>query len=297
MPLIFIAATLMLLYNHSMARDGTTSDVVRGCLRLMLRPVARLGLRYSIHFGDLSELLKQVLVDAAREELSQSGQEISLSKLSVMTGVHRKDVTRIDREPEAVREGGNLIARVMAQWQHDTRFSTKAKRPRVLSVEGRNSEFASLVRSVNGENVSAYSVLAEMERLGAVERRGDTVRLVWRDFIPDGDATTGISMLARDIDDMSQAVEANIFEPQKIQNLHLKTDFDNITPDAVPEVRRWLIEEGSSFHRRARGFLSQFDRDLNKKLPRLGVRCKVTLGTFSLSSYIGEKKDNRREKV
>ena len=252
----------------------------------MLRPIVRLSLRYSIHLNDLTEMLKQVLIEISREELIKTGQLVSLSKLSVMTGVHRKDVTRLERSPDQIREGGNLIARVMVQWQHDPRFSTKAKRARILSVEGRDSEFASLVRSVNGENVSAYSILSEMERLGAVERHRSNVKLMWRDFIVDGDAAAGLSMLACDINDMSQAVESNIFYPQKIQNLHLKTDFDNIAPDALPEIRCWLIEEGSLFHRRAREYLSKYDRDLNQNMPKHGVRCKVALGTFSLSSYL-----------
>ena len=261
-------------------------DVVKSCLRLMLRPIARLGLRNSIHLNDLTEILKQVLVEVSREELAKSGKTISISKLSIMTGVHRKDVTRLERAPDQVRDGGNLIARVMVQWQHDQRFSTKAKRPRVLSAEGRDSEFAALVRSVNGENISAYSILSEMERLGAVERHGSNIKLVWRDFVVEGDAVAGFSLLAHDIEDISQAVESNLFELQQTKNLHLKTDFNNITPDALPEIRKWLIDEGSLFHRRTREYLSKYDRDLNNDMPRHGVRCRVALGTFSLSTYL-----------
>jgi hypothetical protein len=269
-----------------MSENNSQQDIVKECMRLMLRPIVRLGLRYSIHLNDLTEMLKQVLVEVSRQELIKSRQVVSLSKLSVMTGVHRKDVTRLERTPEKIREGGNLITRVMVQWQHDPRFSTKAKRSRVLSAEGRESEFATLVRSVNGENVSAYSILSEMERLGAVERHGSNIKLVWRDFIVEGNAAAGISMLSRDIDDISQAVEQNLFEPQQTQNLHLKTDFDNITPEAIPEIRRWLIKEGSLLHRRAREYLSKYDRDLNKEMPKNGIRCRVALGTFSLSSYL-----------
>ena len=275
-----------MLYNHIMIEPKSLRETVKKCIQLMLRPIARLGLRYSIHLNDLTEILKQVLVEISREELTKAGQVISLSKISVMTGVHRKDVTRLERSPDQVRDGGNLIARVMVQWQHDPRFSTKAKRPRVLSVAGRESEFVSLVRSVNGENISAYSILSEMERLGAVEKSASSVKLIWRDFVVEGDAAAGLSMLARDIDDISQAVESNVFEPKQIQNLHLKTDFDNITPEALPEVRRWLLEEGSLFHRRAREYLSQYDRDLNKNIPKQGVRCRVAIGTFSLGSYL-----------
>jgi len=251
----------------------------------MLRPIVRLCFRRSLQLNDVIGLLKEVFVEAAKEELKNSGETPSLSRLSVMTGVHRKDVTRLERAGDVSRTPDNLIARIMVQWQHDPRFSTKGGKPRALTSEGRESEFAELVRSVNGEDVSPYAVLHEMERLGAVDRGPQGLSLVWRDFVPGADVRSGLEMLASDTVDLGQAVEENLFNPSTPQkNLHLKTEFDNILPDAVSEIRAWILQEGSLFHRRVRDFLARYDRNITPALKGSGGRCRVVLGTFSLTT-------------
>lgn len=257
----------------------------------MLRPVVRLCLRRSVHLGDVVELLKEVFVETAKGELRTAGEIPSLSRLSVMTGVHRKDVTRIERAKNSAPGGDNLIARVMAQWQHDGRFLTKGGKPRALAAEGRESEFAALVRTVNGEDVSPYAVLHEMERLGAVERGEKDVRLVWRDFVAGADLKTGLEMLAADTVDLGAAVEENVFNGSDLQkNLHLKTEFDNVTSKAIPAIRAWFVQEGSLFHHRVRDFLARYDRDMNPSLKDELGGCRVVLGTFSLTTPVNAER-------
>lgn len=266
-----------------MPASTESMGVLKNCLRVMLTPVVRLSLRHSLHLGQLIEILKDVFVDCARRELVAQKELISLSKLSIMTGVHRKDVTRIMRAEEPKRREPHLIGRIMVQWQHHPDFITKAGKPRVLSVEGRLSEFAELVKSVNGENISAYSVMNEMQRLGAIEKKGATVKLLWSDFVTSVDDESGMRSLSDDINIFSLAVEENLFGKQELKNLHLKTEFDNIPPQYIPEIRSWLLEEGSQFHRRTRDFLCKFDRDTNPGLKESPGSARVAMGTFSLA--------------
>lgn len=268
--------------------QSTERDFVRGCIRQMLRPIVWLCFRGSLQLNDVIPLLKEVFVESAKVELQKSGGSPSVSRLSVMTGVHRKDVTRLERVGAVGGNAANLIARVMVQWQHDQRFSTKGGKPRALTVEGRDSEFAELVRSVNGEDVSPYAVLHEMERLGAVEHDPKGLKLVWRDFVSGENVRSGLAMLASDTVDLGRAVEENLFNPlNSDRNLHLKTEFDNIVPEAASEIRAWILHEGSLFHRRVRDFLARYDRDITPALQSSGGRCRVVLGTFSLTSPSG----------
>lgn len=265
-----------------MSPAGGTTAVLIECVQHMLRPLLRFCVRHSLKLHELLEMVKIAYVRAADSELRASGAEVSASRLSVMTGVHRKDVTRILRDPGNFTPQENIVAKVMVQWQHNPKFRTRAGAPRVLEAEGKESEFAELVNSVNGGDLSAYALLYEMERMGVVERRGSTVRLVWRDFTPEPTVKNGLEMLASDTNDLYDAVEENIFHRQEIPNLHLRTVIDNVTPDAIPTIRRWLIEEGSLFHRRVRAFLAAFDRDLNPALRDAKGGVRVAFGTFSL---------------
>lgn len=252
------------------------------CIRSLLRPVLRMCLRRVLKLTDIIELIKIELVQIAQEELADAGGEVSLSKLSAMTGVHRKDVTRIVRESTEPKQSKNIIAKVMVQWQHDGLFTTKAGRPRQLQCDGKESEFAQLVHSVNGGNLSPYTVLNEMERMGAVERRGDRVKLCWQDFAPPVSDVEGLTMLAEDSADMHQAVDENIERKDSVPNLHLKTEFDRVPESAIPAIREWLLKEGSRFHKRVREYLSQYDNAFEKGSSPAEATRTVSFGSFSL---------------
>jgi hypothetical protein len=170
----------------------------------------------------------------------------------------------------------------MVQWQHSTLFTTKAGKPRVLGCEGRDSEFANLVASVNGGDISGYAVLFEMERRGIVERKNGMIKLAWRDFSPSDDTKEQLQQWGEDTVDLAAAVEENVFGSHEVKNHHLKTVFDNIAVEHLPEVQQWLMQEGSLFHKRARQFLSQHDIDLAPELKGKQGGARIALGSFSL---------------
>lgn len=265
---------------------SNTSKFEKVILRL-LRPVLKLCLRNSIKLNEIVELMKKEMVTLAKEEIEKSGDKASGSKISVMTGVHRKDISRLEKSSSS-EEPKNLISKIMVQWQHASKFITKAGEPRVLNTIGRHSEFAKLVESVNGGDISSYSVLSEMERVGIVKRVGNRVRLVWRDYAPRLDKEDALNLLASDSEDLFSAVEQNIYKKGGDLNLHLKTVFDKISEDSLPEIRTWLLEEGSLFHKKVRNYLSQFDADLNHKIDSENANCKVSLGSFSLTEVFSK---------
>lgn len=264
-----------------MSTASSNKSILVKALRRLLKPICRLCVRNSIKLLDVVEILKASFVEAATEEIKAQGQTPSGSKVSIISGVHRKDIVRIQKDGVGLKSDKNIIAKVMVKWQHDPKFRTKAGEPRTLDAEGRNSEFASLVESVTGGNLSAYALLFEMERIGAIEKNGKRVKLVWRDYVSTGNAAEGFELLAGDADDLITSVEENIYTNPKVPNLHLKTEFDNISHESLPTVREWLLNEGSVFHKKVREFLSQFDIDLNPKLKGGRAGARVVFGAFS----------------
>ena len=218
--------------------------------RKLLAPLVRFCLRRSIKFPELLELLKMLFVEAAEKELKRSNTPVSASRISAMTGVHRKDISRFAQAESNSPSPSNAISRIMTQWRHDSRFWNAPGEPRPLSVEGRESEFSRLVHSVLGGDLSGYAILYEMERMGVCVRDSGKVRLLWRDFAPAPDEIHGTALLAGDLEALVSTVEENIFSRQSIPNLHLRTVFDNIVSDAIPEIRRWILHEGSLFQER-----------------------------------------------
>jgi hypothetical protein len=252
---------------------------VNQVLRVLLRPVARLALRFGLQLGDVIEALKVVMVATAQEFSTDA---LSASRLSAMTGVHRKDIQRLRRSEFPDRPTMNLVSRVMAHWQLAKPYCARKGIPRPLGCEGRESEFAQLVASVNGGDVSGYAVLYEMERRGIIRRARGRVQLLWKDYAPDDDERGQLQQLAVDVDDLSRAIEQNLFSTPEVRNHHLRTEFDAIPLDKLPQIQSWLLEEGSRFHERVRKFLARYDGVISVTQESELPRARVVYGSFGL---------------
>ncbi len=256
-------------------------DLALKCLRLVLRPVAKYCLRHALKLSDMVEVCKEVLLEAAKGEMLAKDIKVTASKLSIMTGVHRRDVQRMEHQTDQINSNSDdLSTRLVGQWQSDLAFCSDRGKPRTLTYGFESSEFNQLVKRVNKE-LNPATILFELERIGVVERQGDKLKLIELVFAPKGDMEFGYKIVSADVEDLLAAVEENILENNEVPNLHTRTEYDNIRPSALPEIKKWALIEGRQLHARARQFISQFDQDLNPtgELPEPGT--KVVLSSFS----------------
>lgn len=255
-------------------------NILLRCLTIALRPFVAFCVRHALRLQDLIECAKVVFIEQSMEQARKKSSKPNISRLSLMTGVHRRDVARILRSPEPQSDQRDLIRRIMGQWQSDSRFITATKQPRILDCRGPGSEFFKLVESVSSD-VNPATVLFELERCGAIEHTPRGVKLILESYVPSGDIEGGMEILSFDMDDLILGIEENIFNRSQVPNLHARTSYDNVRADALEEIRRWLIKEGHMFHSRAREFISQFDQDINPDPKYNGKKSKVVLGAFS----------------
>ncbi|MCB0346373.1 MAG: hypothetical protein KDD66_14735 [Bdellovibrionales bacterium] len=261
-----------------MAQAGTSRIQL---LKPILRPLIRFCLRNSVALAEVLEATKVVFAEVAASQIEGTGNKVTVSRIAVMTGMTRREVTRIYKEGRIAEEAPSLAGRVLVQWEHDPEFSTKQGKAKVLTCKGSESEFSRLVETVS-KDVNAATLLYELERLGAVEQVRGGVKLVQNIQFHTKRPEKGINLLFRDIETLSAAAEENVLDTQEIRNLHLRTEFDNILLKDMPRVRKWLLKQGQDFHKKARDFLSQYDKDLNQDATSAGGG-KVVLGAFSFA--------------
>lgn len=268
--------------------------IIREAVHVMLKPLVRFCLHYSFKLKDVQELLKETFVQVAADELLRAGKEISVSRVHVMTGVHRIETGRIlqgrERQPRTL----DIVTKVIGQWQQDPRFRTKGGQPRALGVEGADSDFVQLVHSVSLD-LNPYTVLFEMERVGFINRNQGMAELQTSMYLSDAKAD-GYALLADDVADLMNSVEENIRGENEQRNLHIKTEYDGIPEDKVGIVRNWIRKEGSQFHAKVRDFLAQYDQDINPKQGADGKRVRVAIGSFSLIAKLNPKSTKSERK-
>lgn len=260
----------------------TNEDIPVRCLRLLLLPVMSFCLRRSLRLQEIVEVCKSSLVISAQRELEKSGERSTVNRISIMTGIHRSDVQRLmsNRTEDLVRPPINIINRLIARWQVDKRFITARGAPRVLTFDGKEGEFAELLYAISADP-NPYTVLLELQRINAVEVSPRGIRLVVQEYIVNADVDQSFQHLSQDSDDLINAVEQNVFQNQTEANLHLRTEYDNISEKAIPVIKNWLLREGCKFHDRLRDYLSSFDRDINKKIRDNSPAFRVSVGSYS----------------
>lgn len=262
----------------------------------MLRPVAGFCLAHSIKLQEFIEITKRAFLDSASDELSKQGAQVSDSKLSIMTGLQRKDISRMKRMAVSEPEPENLATRIIGLWS-SRQYAESNGKPRKLTIGGRSSQFARLVGLVS-QDLNHHTVLFELQRLGLVSVKGDLATLKVPAFIVRGDIDKALPLLGADVRDLVDAVHENVVEDFKTPHLHAKTEYDNISTEHLSKIRLWLIQAGQRFHREAREFLGQLDRDTNPKLKPGNSRNRVSLGTFSFIESIhpsGVKKEEKEK--
>lgn len=97
---------------------------MRFVLDSLLAPIARLAVARGVLFGEVAERLKVQFLRGAIDALG--GQRVTDSRLSVMTGLQRRDVQRLRGLPDDAPPAVNHLARLVALWQVDPRYAGRA---------------------------------------------------------------------------------------------------------------------------------------------------------------------------
>jgi len=190
--------------------------VLVSALRRLLRPVIRLAIHYGLTYPSLAELLKSIYVEVADREFEIDGKPQTDSRVSMLTGVHRKDVKRLRSESAAetreVPKSVSLGAQIAAVWSSRSEYLTREGEPRPLprlSANEAQPSFDSLVRSVS-RDIRSRVVLDEWLRLGVVSMDGDDVTLNRAAFIPASGFEEKAFYLGQNLHDHAAAIAHNV---------------------------------------------------------------------------------------
>lgn len=130
-----------------------------------------------VSYPRLDNLVRTALYRAAASRAMLRNRRLNQSALATITGLTRVQVRQFARQSRLdVPEVRDRLTVVIHGWVSDAAFLTPRGTPKRLGATGNTSAFAALVRKYGGD-VSARSVLRELERHGYVTCRNDLVTL------------------------------------------------------------------------------------------------------------------------
>lgn len=228
----------------------TPPTSVLHALRRVMRPLVRLMLKKGVTYTYFADMLKGVFVEVAEQEFRLDDKSPSDSRISLITGVHRKDVRRLrdvphdvsDQLPEAVSLGAHLVSTWMSTPPFCVRPGQAAPLPRLASAGGGQS-FDALVGHVS-KDIRARVVLDEWLRLGIVRIDDeDRVHLETTAFVPQKGFDEKAAYFGHNVHDHACAAVHNLtadgpafFE----RSVH----YDALSPASIEQLRHAVSVDG-----------------------------------------------------
>ena len=147
-------------------------------LEALFRPLARVLVDQGVSSPEAESLLRAVCVHQAANAQAGHGKRPNASRIAFLTGLDRKEVSRILKHPPRVNpvlEGRcHLANKVLAAWYTDRAFVYN-DRPLVLPIKatGRKRPSFWMLASRYAPDVYPGLVLRELARVGALEKLHD----------------------------------------------------------------------------------------------------------------------------
>lgn len=247
--------------------EPSSNKALTAAVLRLLRPLVRILLRNGISYGVFADLARWIYVDVADKEFGVEGRKQTVSRVSVITGLTRKEVSRLQAietpNDEAAIQQYNRAARVISGWVRDTRFMNKNGAPAELPFEGSDISFSQLVKQYSGD-IPARAILDELLRVGTVERTDkNNIRLVQQAYIPRTGEENKLHILGTDVSDLIATIDHNLQHTNDDPYFQRKVMYDNLPEEVIPRLRKLTEEQGQALLEELDRFLSQYDRDSN----------------------------------
>ncbi|MFJ4455657.1 DUF6502 family protein [Pseudomonas sp. NPDC089392] len=264
-------------------QSPTLPPSMLSALRRVMRPLVRLMLRKGVTYTMFADLLKEVFVDVAHREFRLDDAAPTDSRISLLTGVHRKDVRRLRNESDtstaALPENITLGAQLVNVWTNCKPFCSASGQalalPRLASVGG-DCSFDALVAKISTD-IRGRVVLDEWLRLGVVRvDEQDCVHLEAQAFVPQKGFDEKAAYFGHNLHDHACAAVHNLSgegQPFFERSVH----YDALSVASVDKFREVVAKDGMQL-------LLAFSRiaaDLeNVDVPSTEQRQRITVGLY-----------------
>ena len=249
----------------------------------LLRPLVRLLIRHGIPYGVMDDVVKQVYIDIASKEFRLPGRKQTTSRISILTGLSRKEVARLRRLDTL--EDANTVAhfhraaRVISAWVREPEFHDVNGEPAPLPVEGDHASFGALVRRYSGD-MPVRGMLDELLRVRAVAPLDDgRVRLLARSYVPADGEIEKLGILGTDVADLIATLDWNLRAAPGETYYQRKVQYDNLPSEVIPELHTLTRERAQALIEQLDLWMAARDRDANPTVQGTG-RKRAMLGIY-----------------
>lgn len=191
----------------------------------ILRPLARLAVRKGWLFPAVERRLRHAYVAAA---LAIDGAGTTDSKISIKTGLQRRDIAQLRRESPPPPPRRQPLAEIIALWRDDPAFD-----PDGIPIQGDGASFTSLARRVR-KDVHPRTFLDILIETGAVSETGTQVRLNVRSYRPLSGSEDQLAYLASNVGDHLSSAVSNVVDGTR--KYDMAVHYERLSAPAIAQL-------------------------------------------------------------
>ncbi len=207
-------------------------------LAWLLRPLVRLLIQSGVTFPVFADMIRGLFIDVALHDVLIAPGARTDSRVSLLTGIHRKEIRR-QRMIEPTAEEPEIVTRssaILGRWLGSANYIDAAHAPLALPRSGPAPSFEALVASVT-RDVRARAVLDEWLSQGVVSIEEDRVRLNAAAFLPHQGQEAQIFFFSRNLHDHMAAASANLAGADPAPFLDRSVHYDKLSEPAALRLR------------------------------------------------------------
>jgi len=247
------------------AQDNV-QDALSAALLRLLRPLVRVILNHGMAYGTFAEVARKAFVEEGFEQLRRAGKRPTISGVSALTGLTRKDTKDLNGgEPlngEKSAQRYNRAIRVISGWVNDGRFHDQHGEPAELPFDGLDASFSALVKKYSGD-IPPAAMLSVLESGQNVHVADGIIQLVHRAYIPMSTPVDKLNILGTDVAELIGTIGHNLevepgerFFQRKVSNKAVRVDAigkfrelsNQKSQELLEDYHAWLssheVEEG-----------------------------------------------------
>lgn len=268
------------------AESSKKQLLIANALKRVFRPFVKLMLANSLSYTFAIDLLKTLFVEVADQDFTMDDKRQTDSRISLMSGVHRKDVKRLrELQPnvEDVMPGNvSLGSQLIALWNADPKYLNQEGVPKPLprfATDQLTESFEGLVRSLSTD-IHPRAVLDEWLRLGVAKLDADNFVYLTTDlFIAQEGFEEKVFYLSHNLHDHAQAAIFNVLGQQP-NFLERCVHYDGLTQLNIEEIALTVNKHGMKLLREVNKTADVLDKSNQQaaRLPKPNMR--MTMGIY-----------------
>jgi Family of unknown function (DUF6502) len=223
--------------------------LIANAVKRVLRPFVKLMLANNLTYTFAIDLIKALFVEVADTDFSLDNKRQTDSRISLMSGVHRKDVKRLRETPPDVEDvmpdNVSLGSQLIALWNADPVYLNGQGMPRPLprfAATNAEQSFESLVRTLSTD-IHPRAVLDEWLRLGIARLDDDNlVHLTTDMFIPQEGFEEKVFYFGHNLHDHAQAAVSNVIG-QRTDFFERCVHYDQLSESSVEVIAEFAKKQ------------------------------------------------------